>query len=31
MSADSKTQNVTIAGKEADGKKITGTAVYNKQ
>jgi hypothetical protein len=31
VSADGKTRTVTIAGKDADGKKITGTAVYNKQ
>ncbi len=31
VSADGKSRTVTIAGKDADGKKITGTAVYNKQ
>ena len=31
VSADGKTRTVTVTGTGADGKKITSTAVYDKQ
>ena len=31
VSADGKTRTVTVSGKDASGKKVTSTAVYDKQ